>query len=104
MIRFLPINKREKFATKFEWLKQTFGMPVTEYKEQFTKLSIYTLHLVSTETMKIKRFVRGLADPLFSNLFLMVGRMSYAEVMDAAYGLESGRKEWKVRCLTRRRK
>ena len=96
MIRFLPIIHKEKFAARFERLKQTFGMFVTEYKEQFTRLSIYTLHLVSTETMKIKRFVRGLADPLFSNLFPMVGRMSYAEIMDVTYGLESRRKEWKV--------
>ena len=53
-------------------------------------------HLMSTETIKVRRFVRGLADPLFFNLFLMVRRMLYAEIIDATYGLKSGREEQKA--------
>ena len=49
---------------------------------------------MSTKTMRVRRFVRGLADRLFSNQFLMIGRMSYAVIMDVAYGLEFGREEW----------
>ena len=59
MMRFLSINKKEKFAAKFEGLKQTPGTSVIEYKEQFTKLSRYALHLVSIETMNAKRFVEA---------------------------------------------
>ena len=33
MIRFLSINKRDKFVAKFEGLKQTPGTSVIEYKE-----------------------------------------------------------------------
>ena len=43
--------------------------------------------------MKARRFVRGLVDPLFSNLLPMVRRMSYAEIVDATYDLEIGREE-----------
>ena len=68
-------------------------MSVAEYEDQFTSLSRYVYHLVSTDTLGPKRFVRGLANPLFSNLLLMIGRMSYVEIMDAAYGLEIGREE-----------
>ena len=56
-------------------------------------MSRYAYHLVSTDTMKARRFVRGLLDLLFSNLLPMVGRMSYAEIVDAAYGFEIGREE-----------
>ena len=68
-------------------------MSVIAYKEQFTKLSGYTSHQLSTETMTVKRFVRGLADPLFSNLYPMVGRISFAKIVDAAYGHEFRREE-----------
>ena len=68
-------------------------MSVAEYKEQFTKLSCHAHHLVSTETMRARRFVRDLVDPLFSNLLPMVETMSYAEIMDAAYSLEIGKEE-----------
>ena len=93
MMRFL---KREKYVADFERLKQIPGMSVAEYKEQFTKLSRYAHHLMSIETMRVRRFVHGLADPLFSNLLSMVGRMSYVEIMDAAYGHEIEREEQKV--------
>ena len=68
-------------------------MSVIEYKEQFTKSSGYTPHLVSTETMKVKRFAQGLVDPLFSNLYPMVRRISFAKIVDAAYGHEFRREE-----------
>ena len=57
MMRFLPVNKREKYANNFEKLRQTSGMSVAEYEEQFTKLSCHAHHLLSTETMRAKRFV-----------------------------------------------
>ena len=65
-------------------------MSIAEYKEQLTQLSRHAHHLVSTETMKVRRFVRGLVNPLFSNLFPMIGKMSYTEIMDVVYGLEFG--------------
>ena len=71
-------------------------MSIVEYEKQFTKLTIYAHHLVSTETMKVRRFVRGLVDPLFSNFFQTVRSISYAEIMDAAYGLEFGREERRI--------
>ena len=71
-------------------------MTIAEYEEQFTSLSRYAYHLVSDDTMRARRFVRGLLDPYFSNLLPMVGRMTYAEIVDAAYGLEIGREEWRV--------
>ena len=57
MMKFLPGNKREKFAANFERLRQTPKMSVVEYEEQFTNLSHYAYHLVSIDTMKARRFV-----------------------------------------------
>lgn len=96
MIRFLLVNKREKFAVDFKRLKWTIGMSITEYEEQFTRLFRYAHHLVSTETMRVRRFVQSLVDPLFSNLLPLIGRMSYAKIVDAAYDLEFGREEQRV--------
>lgn len=48
---------------------------------------------MSIETLKVRRFVWGLADPLFSNLFPMVRRMSYAKIVDAVYDLEFRKRE-----------
>ena len=39
MMRFLPINKKEKYAANFERLRQTPGMSIAKYEEQFTNLS-----------------------------------------------------------------
>ena len=93
MMRFLPVNKREKYAADFERLRQTHGMSIAEYEEQFTNLSRYANHLVSAKTIRARRFVRGLTDPLFTNLLPMVGRMSYVEIVDTTYSLEIGREE-----------
>ena len=57
IMRFLPFNKREKYAADFERLRQTPGMSVAEYEEQFTNLSRYAYHLMSNDTMKAKRFI-----------------------------------------------
>ena len=57
MMKILPVNKREKFAVEFERMKQTPRISIEEYEEQFTRLSKYACpHLVSTETMKVRRF------------------------------------------------
>ena len=60
MMRFLSFNKKEKYVADFERLRQTPGMSIAEYEEQFTNLSCYADHLVSNDTMKARRFVRGI--------------------------------------------
>ncbi|WRX31636.1 Retrotransposon gag domain - like 10 [Theobroma cacao] len=52
-------------AREFETLVQTSSMTVSEYDIKFTQLSRYAPYLVSTEEMKIQRFVDGLVEPLF---------------------------------------
>ena len=65
MDHFQPISVQDAKAHEFEALVQTFSMFVFEYNICFTRLSCYTPNLVSTEEMKVKRFVKGLIEPLF---------------------------------------
>ena len=48
-----------------ETLVQTSSMTVSEYDIKFTQLARYAPYLVSTEEMKIQRFVDGLVEQLF---------------------------------------
>ncbi|WRX26672.1 Retrotransposon gag domain - like 10 [Theobroma cacao] len=63
--RFLPLNVRNARAKEFETLVQTSSMTVSEYDIKFTQLSRYAPYLISTEEIKIQRFVDGLVEPLF---------------------------------------
>ncbi|WRX23329.1 zinc finger protein [Theobroma cacao] len=63
--RFLPHSVRNARAREFETLVQTSSMTVSEYDIKFTQLTRYAPYLVSTEEMKIQRFVDGLVEPLF---------------------------------------
>ena len=78
---------------EFERLWQTVGMSVAEYDAHFTRLSRYTPHLVAIETIKVRKFVRGLLDPMFTTFSPEVRRMSYAEIVNVTYGIESRREE-----------
>ncbi|WRX29259.1 Reverse transcriptase domain - like 10 [Theobroma cacao] len=63
--RFLPLSVRNARAREFETLVQTSSMTVSEYDIKFTQLARYAPYLISTEEMKIQRFVDGLVEPLF---------------------------------------
>ncbi|XP_052113917.1 uncharacterized protein LOC110278045 [Arachis duranensis] len=65
-------------------------MTVTEYAKEFTRLSKSAPYLVNSEEMKVRRFVRGLAEPMFTTLMPEVGRMSFKDVLNSAYGIEVG--------------
>ena len=51
---------------------------------------------MSTKTLKVRRFVSGLAHLMFTTPSPLVRRMSYDEIMADTYGLESEREERKV--------
>lgn len=93
LARFLLINKWEDLVAEFKRLWQTVGMSVAEYDAHFTRLSRYTPHLVAIDTINVRKFVRGLLDPMFTTFSLEVRRMSYAEIVNATYGIESRREE-----------
>ena len=95
-MRFLPANRKENLAAEFERSKQIAGMSVTEYKAHFPWLPKYAPHLVPTKTKRVRRFVWGPVDPLFTIFFPMIERISYAEIVDAEYSLESRKKQQKV--------
>ncbi|WRX07825.1 Retrotransposon gag domain - like 1 [Theobroma cacao] len=63
--QFLPLSVCNARARESETLVQTSSMTVSEYDIKFTQLSWYVPYLVSTEEMKIQRFVDGLIEPLF---------------------------------------
>ena len=50
---------RDKQATNFNGLAQG-SMGVAQYDAKFTELSCFSPHLVSTETLRVKKFSKGL--------------------------------------------
>nr|XP_029154554.1 uncharacterized protein LOC114927773 [Arachis hypogaea] len=89
LARFYPANKQAEDAIAFERLRQE-NMTVTEYAKEFTRLSKSAPYLVNSEEMKVCRFIRGLAEPMFTTLIPEVGRMSFKDVLNSAYGIEVG--------------
>ena len=77
-------------------------MTISEYDIQFTRLSRYAPHLVSTEEMKVKRFVNGLRDYLFRSIHF-TETMTYTQVLDAALRFESRVRERQVERESRKR-
>ncbi|XP_025665169.1 uncharacterized protein [Arachis hypogaea] len=63
---------------------------MTEYAKEFARLSKSAPYLVNSKEMKVRRFVRGLAEPMFTTLMPEVGRMSFKDVLNSAYGIEVG--------------
>ena len=66
-------------------------MSIIESDTQFTNLSCYAPHLVATEVLRIERFIRGIADPLFTTLIPQIGKATYDEVVNIALMIESGK-------------
>lgn len=58
-------------------------MCMTEYEVEFTRLSRYTSHMISTEEMKIKRFVS-----LFKAIRVHEFR-TFIAIMDCAWVMEA---------------
>ena len=98
--RFLPKSVRDARAREFENLEQTEKMSVTEYDIQFTRLSRYAPYLVSTERLKVERFVNGLQDYLFRSIQIS-DTTTYTDVLDAALRLELLIKESQAKRETR---
>ncbi|EOY25755.1 Uncharacterized protein TCM_027124 [Theobroma cacao] len=92
MDRFLPESVRDAKTQEFETLMQALGMTVSDYDIQFTQLSRYALYLVQTEKERIKRFIKGLHEPIYK-ILVSQRFQSYPEVVDAARKLEARRKE-----------
>ena len=75
---------------------QTQAMTITEYDMKFTQLSCHALHLVDNEHMRAARFIRGLVDPYFTALSPQIGKLTYAEAVNAALEIESGKADRKA--------
>ncbi|XP_016165116.1 uncharacterized protein LOC107607708 [Arachis ipaensis] len=89
LARFCPANKQAEDAIAFERLRQE-NITVTEYTKEFTRLSKSAPYLVNSEEMKFCRFVRGLAEPMFTTLMPKVGHMYFKDILNSAYGIEAG--------------
>ncbi|WRX16502.1 Retrotransposon gag domain - like 10 [Theobroma cacao] len=85
--RFLPLSARNAKAREFKTLVQTSSMMVSEYDIKFTQLSRYAPYLVSTEEMKIQRFVDGLVEPLF-RVVASQDFTTYSTAVDCAQRIE----------------
>ena len=86
--RFLPQSVRDARAREFEQLVHEDQMTVSEYDIQFTLLSRYAPHLVSTKEMKVKWFVNGLRDYLFRSIHF-TETTTYTQFLDAVLRFES---------------
>ena len=65
---FLAPAERRSRAMQFEKLRQTLGVSVEDYAQDFIKLSKYAPYMMPTETMKMDIFKAGLITPIY-NLF-----------------------------------
>ena len=87
MERFLPESIRTARAR--EELKQLPNMTMVEYDVRFTQLSRYASYLVSTERMRIERFIDGLVRPLYRAVAPQMKTFpSYSVTVDCARMLE----------------
>ncbi|XP_028120742.1 uncharacterized protein LOC114318076 [Camellia sinensis] len=62
-------------------------MSVAEYEAEFTRLSQYGKHLISTENLKAQRFEEGL-DPDIRDVILPMRLVTYADIVDCAMIVE----------------
>ena len=65
-------------------------MTASEYDDHFTRLSHYASHMVPTDTLRTERFIRGLANLMFTTLLSHVGRITYAKAVDVTLHIEAG--------------
>ena len=65
---FIPWSVREESRLRCEILRQD-GLSVTEYEAHFFQLSRHALAIISNETERIRRFVRGLTFSIRSAVF-----------------------------------
>ncbi len=79
--RFEPESFRGQKQWAFEALRQN-GRSVDEYATEFLELSRYAPTIVATESMKVKRFLKGL-DKRYANLTMMSDQ-SFDVVVDRA--------------------
>ena len=57
--RFMSESLHDAKAREFELLKQTEGMSVLDYDTKFNQLTRYAPHMVMTDNIKAKRFVKA---------------------------------------------
>ncbi|XAR57343.1 hypothetical protein NMG60_11025455 [Bertholletia excelsa] len=87
--RFMPSSRMADLTSEFERLVQRPGMSVTEYEQQFTRLSRYATFHVTDDRARATRFIRGLSDSLFSSMGSQIGAISYARAVECARSLEA---------------
>src|SRR5215813_4684861 len=87
MRRFLPKSVRDAKAREFECLEQTDQMSVIEYDITFMRLSKFAPHLVSSEKLRVERFVNWLKGYLFRSIQIF-DSTTYSDVLDQALRLE----------------
>ncbi|EOY03180.1 Uncharacterized protein TCM_017765 [Theobroma cacao] len=85
--RFLPLSVRNARARELEKLVQTSSMIVSEYDIKFTQLARYAVYLVSTEEMKIQKFMDGLVVP-FLRVVASRDFDTYSATVDFAQQIE----------------
>ncbi|XP_059315659.1 uncharacterized protein LOC132066351 [Lycium ferocissimum] len=88
--RFLPMSLRDALAIQFEGLRQTPQISVNEYNIQFNRLSRHAQYVMN-DSMRAKRFIHGLIDPLFKPLasHLTKGDITYSQAVDVAREVET---------------
>src|SRR5262249_15594028 len=95
MERFMPEIEKENRMYQFEALRQTPEMTVTEYASKFIRLMRYAPTHVTTERIKIRRFIRGLIQPLYE-LVAATHFPTLAEAISTAKEIEDRRRANKL--------
>ncbi|XP_028097674.1 uncharacterized protein LOC114297441 [Camellia sinensis] len=85
--KYIPQSVQDAKYAEFYRLKQWGQMSVTEYEVEFTRLSQYGKHLISTENLKARRFKEGL-HPDIRDVILPIRLVTYTDIVDRAMIVE----------------
>ncbi|XP_058099753.1 uncharacterized protein LOC131244115 [Magnolia sinica] len=80
--KYFPDSIREKMVSKFISLEQG-ALSVAQYKSKFVELSCFASNLISTSSMKARKFEKGLC-PSLRNRVVPLRLPTFEEVTDRA--------------------
>src|SRR5262249_47642014 len=92
---FISPYERQNRALQFERLKQSFGMSVDDYSNEFLRLCKYATVIVPTEAARMERYKQGLIPSLYAGM-ATIESPNLSRLIDKTRQLEAKFKEGRV--------
>src|SRR5262249_51575691 len=99
---FISRYERQNRALQFERLKQSFGMSVDDYSNEFLHLCKYATVIVPTEAARMERYKQGLIPSLYAAVAAFESS-NLSRLIDKTWQLEAKFKEGRVERDMRRK-